>query len=424
VTGLGVVSSVGIGKEAFWDSLVHGRSGVSYITRFDTSKLPVHHGGEVKNFNPTDYMDELRAQMSGRYVHFAVAGTKLALEDAGIEPDMYDRSRMVMYGGSTAPAADSIESHLRIAITDDPFNAPPYALASIAMHSAIGEAAQTANVFDSSTTISTHCTSGLNAIGFGLDEIRKGRKDIVVAGATDCTLTYYAFISYILAGLLVPEEGVPPEKIMRPYDKNRRGGVMAEGAGFLVLEDLEHARARGAHIYGEIIGHGYKDKINLSKSTMLTMSSAIRAALANARVRPTDVDYVLANGNSTIVQDKMETRTLKEVFGEHAYRLPVSAIKSTIGIPNSAIGPMQVIAACLAFESNLIPPTINYETPDPECDLDYVPNHARFNRVNMAVVNNYGMDGACAAVLVKRYGNGEAVSFGGRDGACKSDGDS
>jgi 3-oxoacyl-[acyl-carrier-protein] synthase II len=399
------VSSVGNGKDAFWKSLTEGRSGVSYITRFDTSKLPVHHAGEVKNFDAADYMDEIRLQIHGRYVQFAFAASQMALKDAGIGPNLFDKSRLAMFGGTTAPSADSIEKHLSTAIKDDPFNAPPYAFASITVHGAVGEAAQSVNVFDSATTISTHCTSGLNAIGAGLQEIRTGRRDIVVAGSTESTLSYYTFISYILAGLLVYDDGMPPEKIMRPFDKNRRGGVVSEGAAFVVLEELKHAQARGAHIYGEVVGHGYKDKFSGPKSTKNTMMNAMKAALSDARMPPTEVDYVLANGSSTVLQDMMETRALKEVFGRQAYRLPISAIKSMIGIPNSAIGPMQLIAALMSFETDIIPPTINYETPDPECDLDYVPNNARFNRVNAALINVHGLDGACAALIAKRYRN-------------------
>jgi 3-oxoacyl-[acyl-carrier-protein] synthase II len=408
VTGLGVVSSIGIGKEAFWDSLIHGRSGVSHVTRFDCSKLPVDYAAEVKDFKATDYMDELQAEMYGRYVHFAVAGVKLALKDAGIEAEKYDKSRLSMYGGATAPAVDQIEKLFLFAMQNDPLTAPPYALAAVGMHLATGEAAQCTKLFDSSTTVSTYCTSGLNSIAMGLEDIRRGRKDIVVAGATDSHISYYTFICYILAGMILPSEGVPPEKIMRPYDKNRKCGVISEGAGFVVLEELEHARRRGAHIYCEIAGHAYKDKSVGAQATRQTMTNAMRGALENAHLLPGSIDCVFGNGNSTIVQDKAETQALKEVFGDYAYRLPISAIKSVIGIPNSAAGPMQLIAASLAFEDEMIPPTINYETPDPDCDLDYVPNVARCNRVNVTMVNNLGLDGACAVLIARRYQNGDS----------------
>jgi 3-oxoacyl-[acyl-carrier-protein] synthase II len=331
----------------------------------------------------------------------------MAIEDAGVVPDEFDKSRLAMIGGTTAASVDSIEKHLYTAIKDDPFNAPPYAFASITVHAAVGEAAQSMNLFDSSTTVSTHCTSGLNAIGLGLKEIREGRKDIVVAGATESTVSYYAFISYILAGLLVHDDGTPPEKIMCPFDKNRRGGVVAEGSAFVVLEELEHALARGAHIYGEVAGHGYKNRLTGPKSTKRTMVNAMNAALSDARIPPDEVEYILANGTSVVVQDMMETKAIKEVFGRQAYRMPISAIKSMIGIPNSAIGPMQLVSALLSFETDIIPPTINYETPDPECDLDYVPNTARLNRVNVTLINNLGMDGACAVLVAKRYCNGD-----------------
>lgn len=406
VTGLGVVSSVGIGKDAFWDSLTHGRSGVSRITYFDTSKLPVHHAGEVKGFNAAEYVDDLRLEMTGRYVHFAVAASKMALQDAGITPGRFDKTRLAVTAGTTSPACDAIEKHLyEILAGEGADGAPPYTLASIVVHAATAEVSQTLNLFDSATTVTTVCTSGTNAIGTAFNDIRSGRRDIVLAGSSESTITYFTFISYIAAGLLVKDEGLQPEKIMRPFDKNRCGGVMSEGAAFVVLEELDHAKARGAHIYGEIVGYSWKDRFIGPKSTKQTMINAMRGAVENARVSPDDVDYVSANGTSTVIHDKVETAALKEVFGRRAYRIPISAIKSMIGIPNSAIGPMQLIAALLSFETDVIPPTINYETPDPECDLDYVPNTARYNRVNVALINNYGMDGACASLITKRYRN-------------------
>lgn len=403
VTGAGVVSSVGTGKDSFWDSLVHGRSGISRITYFDTSSLPVHHAGEVKGFNAADYMDETRMQLTGRCVHFAIAAGKMALQDAGIEANGFHRSRLSIIGGTTAPACDSIEKHMRTALEEDPFSIPPYALASVVVHAATAEVSQTLDLFDSATTITTVCTSGSNAIGAALKEIRYGRKDIVLAGSTESTISYFTFLSYILAGMLVQDDDIPPEKIMRPFDKNRRGGVMSEGAAFLVLEELEHARARGAHIYGEVAGYALKDRFMGPKSARQTMMNSMRGVLSDARMLPHEVDYICANGTSIGMHDKMETLALKEVFGDHAYRMPVSAIKSMIGIPNSAIGPMQLIAALLTFATDIVPPTINYETPDPDCDLDYVPNVARYNRVNAALINNYGMDGGCASLIAKRY---------------------
>ncbi len=406
VTGVGVVSSVGIGKEAFWDSLVSGRSGITRVTHFDTSDLLAHHAGEVKDFTPTDYLDELQVQMNGRCVHYAVAAGKIALEDAGIGAGTVPKSRLSVIGGTTAPSCDSIEKHLLTALTDDPSNLPPYTLASIAVHTATTVLSQNLGIFDSAITISTHCTSGSNALGAALKEIRSGRKDVVLSGSTENTLARYTYSSYIAAGMLVQDDDIPPEKVMRPFDKNRRGGVMAEGSAFLVLEELEHARSRGAHIYGEIVGYSFKDKFMGPRSMYVTMAGAIQGALADAQMLPDGVDLVCANGSSMVAQDKIETLVLKDIFRAQAYRIPVSAIKSMIGIPNSAIGPMQLIAALLSFETDMIPPTINYETPDPECDLDYVPNRARCNRVTGALINNLGLDGACAALIAKRYCNG------------------
>jgi 3-oxoacyl-[acyl-carrier-protein] synthase II len=404
VTGIGVVSPVGNGKDAFWNSLTEGKSGIAPITYFDTSKLSVTYAGEVKDFDASKYVDETRLPFTGRYVHFAVAATKMAIEDAGVASEINNNPRFTIIAGTTTPSTDQCEAQLRDVLRDEENpQASPLGLASIVVHSAAAEISYELGIFESSTTVSTVCTSGLNALGMGLREIQAGRKDIVVAGSSETTITFFVFLGYIAAGLLVENTKFPPEKVMRPYDKERCGGVMGEGAGFLVLEELEHARMRGAHIYGEVVGYGYKDKFRGPKSTKQTMVNSMNAALADARMAPNEVDHICANGVSTIALDKNETVALKEVFGRRAYRIPVSAIKSMIGIPNSAHGPMQLAAALLTFQTDIIPPTINYETPDPECDLDYVPNTARFNRVNAALINTHGMDGGNAALIAKRY---------------------
>lgn len=403
VTGIGVVSSVGTGKDKFWNSLVEGKSGISRITLFDTSELSVQVAGEVKDFDPTEYMEEYRLPLTGRYVHFAVGAAKMAAEDAGISSGTDNGSRIGLITGTTSPACDSVEENIRVIAESERPVANPFAIAAVAPHSPSSEISHAMNIFESISTITTVCTSGSNAIGAGLNDIREGRKDIVVAGATESTLAFFTFTAFIAAGLLVQDSDLPPEKIMRPYDKNRSGGVLSEGAAFVVLEELEHARLRGAHIYGEVAGHALRDRIRGPGSSKRTMVWAMKQALADARMSPPEVDYICANGVSTEVLDKMETRALKEIFGEYAYRLPISAIKSTIGIPNSAIGPMQLITALLTFQTDIIPPTINYETPDPECDLDYVPNTARVNRVNAALINNHALDGGAAALVAKRY---------------------
>ena len=404
VTGIGVVSPIGTGKEAFWESLTEGRSGISHITHFDTSKLPVTVAGEVKDFDPAEYIDENRLFMMGRCTRFAVGAAKMAVEDAEVSPENVDGSRRALILGLTAPPPDSIEEQISYIMENESgLMARPYALAAVCPHTPTMEISHALGPFDSSSTVSTVCTSGSNAIGAGLKEIRAGRKDIVLAGGTDSTIVMFTFLAFISAGLLAQDSDTPPEKIMRPFDRDRNSGVLSEGAAFVVLEELEHARLRGARIYGEIAGHGYRDTIRGPRSSKKTMVGAMREALADARMRPNDVDYISANGVSTQVLDRMETLALKEVFGDYAYRLPVTAIKSMLGIPNCAISPMQLIAVLLSFQTDIIPPTINYETPDPECDLEYVPNVARINRVNVALVNNHALDGADAVLIAKRY---------------------
>lgn len=406
ITGVGVVSPVGTGTKTFWDSIINGKSGISRITHFDTSDLPVSFAGEVKDFNPTDYVEEDRLPMMGRYTQFAVGSAKMAIEDSGIPSEMvYNGSRASLILGTTSPAIDSIEDHLHHTWQkkEAHLNTRPYALASIAPHAPTAEIGRALRFFDSIFTISTVCTSGTNAIGVALKEIRSGRRDVMLAGASESTLMRSTFLTYISAGMLVEDSLRSPEEIMRPFDRERCGGVLSEGAAFVVLEELEHAKLRGAHIYGELIGYGYKDKFRGPESSKNTMLNAMKEALADARIPPGEVDFVSANGVSTQILDRMETLALKELFGAHAYRMPISAIKSMVGIPNSMIGPLQLIATVLTFETDVIPPTINYETPDPECDLDYVPNTARINDVNVAVINNHALDGGDAALVVRKF---------------------
>lgn len=407
VTGVGIVSPVGIGKDAFWKSLIEGKSGISHITRFDTGRLSVRVGGEVKDFDPLAYIEEDRLAAMGRSTQFAVASAKMALKDAGITPGKTNNSRISLIAGTTSPPVDSIETELEVVLRnkDSNLTARPHALAAICPHSPAAEVSQAIGCFDSVFTISTACTSGFNSIGAGLKEIRAGQKDIVLVGATENMFAYFTFIAYLSTGLLAGVSDLPPEKIMRPFEKNRHGGVISEGAAFLVLEELDHARLRGAHIYGEVAGYALRDKFRGSMRSLPIkqgMFNAMKAALADARISPSEVDYVCANGVSTVVLDKMETLALKELFGDHAYRLPISSVKSIIGIPNSAAGPMELVAALLAFQTDTIPPTINYENPDPECDLDYVPNVARRNRVSVALLNNHALDGSDAVLVAKR----------------------
>lgn len=407
VTGIGVVSPVGTGKRQFWESLTGGRSGISEITYFDTSKLSVHCAGEVEGFDASEYVDEDRLAATGRYVHFAIAAVKMAMADAGILPERNGASRPGLVVGTTSPPADSIEDQITQVLENmDAPTARPEALAAICPHSPTAEVANALGCFDTVSTISTVCTSGVNAIGAGLREIQSGRGRIMVVGATESTLVLFTFLAYISAGMFVQNTDIAPGKIMRPFDKKRCGAVLSEGSAFFVLEELDHARLRGAHIYGELAGYASRDRFRGSMRSLPVkqgMVNTIRAALDDARVPPRQVDYVSSSGVSTQMLDKMETLALKEVFGDYAYRLPISAIKSMLGITNSSAGPLELASVLMTLESDVIPPTINYENPDPACDLDYVPNVARVNRVGTVLLNNHALDGGNAALVVKRH---------------------
>ncbi len=408
VTGIGIVSPIGTGKEAFWQSLTHGKSGISHITYFNTSNLPAHFAGEVKDFDASMYVEQSRLSASGRYTHFAVGAAKMAVDDANILPETVGDSRIALIVGTTSPPVDCIEDQVGYVLkSGDAPRARPHALDAVCPHSPAVEISSALGLFDVTSTISTVCTSGVNAIGAALKEIRAGRQDIVLAGATESTIALFTFLAYISAGLLALNDHQEPEKIMRPFDRKRNGGVLSEGAVFMVLEELDHARLRGAHVYGEVAGYAARNKVQgpmRSLPIKQGMANTMREALADARISPSAVDYVCANGVSTLILDKMETLALKEVFGKYAYRLPITSVKSMTGIANSCSSMMEMATALLAFETDVIPPTINYENPDPACDLDYVPNVARVNRVNAALVNNHGLDGGDAVLIVKRCG--------------------
>ena len=354
-----------------------------------------------------------RLALTGRYSHFAVAAVKMAFADAGLSPmsggtnGINGAARPGLILGTTSPPVDSIEKQVAAIMGDmDSPKAHPEALSAVCPHSPTVEVASALGCFDTVSTISTVCTSGFNAIGAGLKEIRSGRKEIMVVGATESTIVLFTFLAYISAGMLLENGDVPPDKIMRPFDKQRKGAALSEGAAFFVIEELGRAKLRGAHIYGEIAGYASRDRFRGSMRTLPVkrgMAQTMRAALDDARMPPGAIDYVCANGVSTQLLDKMETLALKDVFGPYAYRLPITATKSMLGIPNSCAGPMDLAAALMAFETDTVSPTINLEEPDPDCDLDYVPNTARANRVSAALLNNHALDGGNAALVARRY---------------------
>lgn len=413
ITGLGPVAPNGTGKQAFWDALMAGRSGVRYITSFDASAFPCRVAGEVTDVEPEQYIDALRARRMGRFAQLAVVAARLAVQDAALDDqDAVSASRRGVCLGVSQNAVDLLESGFEQFLKGGKRRASPVLTGSAFPHAATAEISIACRCEGPASTISAGCASGAAAIGVACEEIQSGRADVMLAGGADGAVTPYVLAAMCATRMLPPEqEGEDPAEISRPFDGTRRGGVLSEGAGVVVLESLEHAMGRGARIYGEIVGYGSNAEahrmVEFAEDDRF-LERSMRSALASARLCPSEVDYICAHGPSDGC-DNQETCAIKAVFGAHAYNLAVSSIKSMIGNPLSAAGPLQLITVALAIEYQKVPPTINYRVPDPDCDLDYVPNQARVCRVNVALANSHGFGGANHCIAVASYRSSRRV---------------
>jgi 3-oxoacyl-[acyl-carrier-protein] synthase II len=402
VTGLGVVAPNGIGKEAFWKALIEGKSGINKITLFDASSFPVQIAGEIKNFDASQYMDFKTVRRTGRFAHFAVASAKMAIKDANIKDMNLNNGQAGIYIGSVTGGTDIYERE-HINLQKKGVNkVNPFSSAAYCHNSAATEVSIELNCKGKVTTISSGCTCGLDAIGTAFEDIQTGKIDIAIAGGTDGSVTPLTLGSLCAAGILSSHNG-NPAKASRPFDAKRRGGVLSEGAGIVILEELEHALNRNAFIYGEITSY----KANTEASNLFENDidgkgfiKEMEDVLEQSSLHPENIDYICAHAPSDVVRDRAETLAIKKVFGDYAYQVPVSSIKSMTGNPLSSAGPMQIIASLMAIKDGIIPPTINYEFPDKECDLDYVPNKARKCRVNNVLINSYGFGGDKASLIL------------------------
>lgn len=401
ITGIGVVAPNGVGKEAFWDSLYHGRSGVRYITLFDTTGLPTNIAGEVTDFEPTLFMPERFVRERGRASHLGVAAARLALLDAGLSEKPGGEFGIAV--GMTFPAMDYFERHIRKLLSNGKYSERDVQLlyTSASPNMVAMDISYVCGIHGPRLTIANACSSGALALVRAFEEIKSGALDLFLAGGIDASLTYLGFEGLIEGGFQVIAEG-PPEKVSRPYDKYRTGAVCSEGAALLVLEEELHAIRRNANIYGEIksIGTSFAPPNSSPDSIRKGLSFCMKSALFSANVSPCEVDYLCAHGPSLPVVDHMETLAIKDVFGPHAFRVPVTSIKSMIGNPMAASGPLQTAAALLSMTNSTIPPTINLEHPDPLCDLDYVPEGPRKNLLKIVLVDSHGFDNIDVAILL------------------------
>ena len=402
ITGMGILAPNGIGNDEFWESLVTGRSGIGPITLFDASDLKSRIAGEVKNFDPHDYIEpELKPKRMARHTQFAYAATMLALEDAGLEISEADlpSPTPIVVGVSTS-AMDIIERSISDFDRRGGNGMSPTAVGALTPQAAANAIADRIGARAHAATVSSACPSGLDAVALAADMVRSGAAELAIAGGADAPITKHTFAAFIATGLSSCRN-TEPEKASRPFDVDRDSGVISEGAGMFVLETLERAEARGAKIYLEINGYA-RQRDRGPDDPASGLADSMRLALANAGRSENDIDYISAYGPGHPVLDAAEVRYIKEVFGERAYSIPISSIKGVTGNPLAAGGPLQLAACALSFRDQVIAPTTNCELPDPECDLDFVPLRARKAKLDCILMNVRGLGGSASSLVVSR----------------------
>jgi 3-oxoacyl-[acyl-carrier-protein] synthase II len=405
VTGIGVISSLGRTVGSFWESLLAGRSGLGPITRFDPEGYTCKVASEVNDFDPSDYMDPKEARRNDRYTQFAVAATREALADGALDPHSVDPARMGVLIGSGIGGMETIEQQSRVLFERGPRKVSPFMIPALIADMASGVVAIEIGARGPNFGIVSACATGAHAIGESFQMIRSGRADIMVAGGSEAAITGLGYAGFCSMKAMSTHFNDEPQRASRPFDKNRDGFVMGEGAGVLILETEEAARQRGARIYAEIVGYAATcdaHHITMPDPEGKGLGEALQYALDEGGIRPEEVDYINAHGTSTPYNDKFETLAVKKVFGEHARDLILSSTKSMTGHLLGAAGGVEAAACCKAIETGWIPPTINYEEPDPDCDLDCAPNEAVRRDVRVAVTNNLGFGGHNGSLVFRR----------------------
>jgi 3-oxoacyl-[acyl-carrier-protein] synthase II len=395
ITGLGTVNSLSSDIPTFWEYLCAGRSGVSLIEQFDTTAFKVHFGGEVKNFVPESHLEGKVAKRLDRFSQFALVAAISAVKDAGIDFSQGDPFRYGVIIGSGIGGLNEFEEQYTRHTQQGPDRISPFVIPKMIANSAAGNVSIHFNLMGHNTVISTACASAAHALGDALHSIRGGFADAIVAGGSEAAITPMGLGGFI-AARAVSHRNNDPFTASRPFDKDRDGFVLSEGAGIVVLEEYEHARKRGANIYAEILGCGNTADayhITAPHPEGVGASKAVQFALADAKLNPDQIDYVNAHGTSTQLGDEAETKALKIVFKDHAKKIAVSSTKSMIGHTLGASGGIELIACALSIKHGVVHPTINLNTPDPKCDLDYVPNSARQMKVRYVVSNSFGFGG-------------------------------
>ena len=406
VTGLGVVSPIGTGQEAYFDGLVAGRSGFKKITRFDASTYPCQIAAQIDDFDPTLYLDKKEARRMVRFIQFAVAASKLAVKDANLEINDSNTDEVGVMIGSGIGGLSILEEQANVLRDKGVSRISPFTVPYMISNMAAGIVSIELKAKGPNSCVVTACASGTHNIGDAFRILARGDAKVMIAGGTEASITPLGMAGFCAARALATSYNDNPEKASRPFDAKRDGFVMGEGSGIVVLETLENAEARGAKIYAELVGYGMSGDAYHITSPSPSGEGAAKAmmlAVKDAGLSLTDIDYINAHGTSTSLNDKYETMAIKRAFGDHAKKLAVSSNKSMIGHLLGAAGAVEFIATVLTIQKGIIPPTMNYEFPDPECDLDYVPNKAREANVRAAISNSLGFGGHNAVLAVKKF---------------------
>ncbi|MGE5679061.1 MAG: beta-ketoacyl-ACP synthase II [Pseudomonadota bacterium] len=406
ITGIGVISPIGTGKDKFFQSLKDGVCGVGLITRFDTEAYDAKIAAEVKDFDPTEYIDKKECRRMDRFTQYAVAASKMAVADAALDLDTVDSDMFGVCIGSGIGGMETMEAQHDILREKGPGRVSPFMVPMMISNIASGNVSIALNAKGPNTTVVTACASSTNAIGESMRMIQRGDADIMVTGGTEASVTPLSVAGFCAMKALSTRND-DPKTASRPFDKDRDGFVMGEGAGMLIVEELEHALKRGARIYAEVVGYGTTGDAHHITAPAPDASGALKAmqrAVRDAGIEAKEIDYINAHGTSTDLNDKLETLAIKKLLGEaDARKVAISSTKSMTGHLLGAAGAIEAIACLLSINEGIIPPTINYTTPDEECDLDYVPNHARQQAVKYAMSNSLGFGGHNASIILKKY---------------------
>ncbi len=406
ITGMGAVTPLSVGVEESWKKLCAGVSGIKKITQFDASSLKCQVAGEVRDFLAEDFLNRKKIRRTDRFVHFLLAATKMAIEDSQLQINPSEKYRVGIIASSAIGSCKTFEENHELIVKGLMRNVTPYLVINLSANTAAGEMASMCGARGPHHFLQEACSAGTNAIGLGFREIKYGEAEVMIVGGSDAGISPTLMASLVNLGALATSWNDQPHRSSRPFEKKRNGFVTSEGSGVLILEEHEHARARGAKIYAEILGYGSTCDAYHAVAPLPSGESALKCmelSIEEAGIKPDEIEYINAHGTSTIANDETETLAIKKLFGPRVKEIMISANKSMIGHMWGAAGAVEGIFTAKTLQEGIIPPTINLDEPDPKCDLDYVPHQARHSDVRFALSNSFGFGGINASIVFKKY---------------------